>query len=69
MTSFKGTLFGMLKELNNYHNDPAKLIEFYINKRLNDSLAAYYDTLDKSITYLSKKNELKILKQLGKEED
>jgi len=66
--NFKDNLFNMLEELGKHHNDRAKLIEFYINDRLNKSLASYYEALDKSINYLSKKDELKVLKQIGEED-
>ena len=63
---FKHSLNKILAELSTYKKDNAKLIEYYINKRLNESLSTYYDTLNKSIEYFATKDNLKVLKKLNK---
>lgn len=63
---FKHNLNKILAELSTYKKDNAKLIEYYINKRLNESLSTYYDTLNKSIEYFATKDNLKVLKKLNK---
>lgn len=64
--NFKHNLNKILEELSDYKKDNAKLIEYYINKRLNDSLVTYYDTLQKSVDFFASKDELKVLKKLNK---
>lgn len=63
----------MLNKLNNMRNDLSKyrrdkrsLLEMYVNDRLSKSLETYYSELASNLDYLTKKNELRILKNMGK---
>ena len=64
--AFKDTLENMLNDMKNYHRDKNSLLIYYINKRLNESLNIYYKELENSITYLSSKNDMKVLKKMNK---
>ena len=59
-------LNNMLKDLSKYKRDKKDLLEMYINDRLSKSLETYYSELSNSLTYLVKKNELRVLKNMDK---
>lgn len=60
-------LNSILEDLNKYkHTDRDALFISYINERLNKSFQTYYDELTKSINYLSRKNEIRVAKQLNR---
>lgn len=57
-------LIYLKEELKNYHRDRTELEKYYINKRLNDSLLAYYKDLEYSMKYLENRKEENIFKKL-----
>lgn len=57
-------LIHLREELKNYHRDRTELEKYYINKRLNDSLLAYYKDLEYSMKYLGNRKEENIFKKL-----
>ena len=60
-------LNSILEDLSKYkHTDKNALFISYINERLNKSFQTYYDELTKSINYLSRKNEIRVVKQLNR---
>lgn len=60
-------LNSILEDLGKYkHTDRNALFISYINERLNKSFQTYYDELTKSINYLSRKNEIRVAKQLNR---
>lgn len=61
-------LFGIISELDEYKRDKNRLLEMYINDRLNQSLLVYYSELSASFDYLKHKNELKVLKSVNDEQ-
>ena len=64
--SFKKTLLTLLEDMKYYHRDKEKLLPMYINERLNDSLQVYYKELSNTVSYLSDKDKLRVLKSLNK---
>lgn len=66
---FVNTLNGMIKDLSNHKRDRYSLMEFYINDRLSKSLDVYYKELYDSLSYLSKKEGIRILKEYNKMRD
>ena len=60
-------LDSLLEELKQYKRDKNHLMEFYIEERLNKSLEVYYKELTDSIQYLARRDELNVLKKMGKE--
>ena len=57
-----------LLELSNYHNTNNDLLYKYINERLATSLNIYYQELDKSLNYLSNRNEEKLMRKIIKDD-
>ncbi len=55
----------ILKDLQKYKRSKDTLLPMYIQLRLDKSLVTYYKQLASSIKYYDKKDELKILKNLG----
>lgn len=55
----------VLKDLQNYKRRRDTLLPMYIQLRLDKSLITYYKQLSSSIKYYDKKDELRILKNLG----
>lgn len=55
----------VLKDLQNYKRSRDTLLPMYIQLRLDKSLVTYYKQLSSSIKYYDKKDELRILKNLG----
>lgn len=56
----------ILEDLNNYKaTNREEILANYIQQRLKASLSVYYKELDKTISYLNAKNELKLLRQLN----
>lgn len=55
----------VLKDLQNYKRSKDTLLPMYIQLRLDKSLVTYYKQLSSSIKYYDKKDELRILKNLG----
>lgn len=59
-------LYGFLNDLSHYKRDKNDLMEFYINDRLSKSLEVYYSKLYNSLSYLIKKDDLRVLKTFNK---
>lgn len=55
----------ILSDLQKYKRSKKDLLPYYIQLRLNKSLVTYYRQLATSIRYYDKKDELRILKNLG----
>lgn len=55
----------VLKDLQKYKRSKEILLPMYIQLRLDKSLLTYYKQLSSSIKYYDKKDELRILKNLG----
>lgn len=55
----------VLKDLQDYKRSKDTLLPMYIQLRLDKSLVTYYKQLSSSIKYYDKKDELRILKNLG----
>ena len=55
----------ILSDLQKYKRRKKDLLPYYIQLRLNKSLVTYYRQLATSIRYYDKKDELRILKNLG----
>lgn len=56
----------MLNDLQGYKRNKDDLLLHYINERLDTSLVNYYKDLDNSLNYLSRRNELRLLKKLNR---
>lgn len=57
----------ILLDLQKHKNtDREELLANYIKMRLTTSLTVYYNELDKSISYLNAKNEVRLLKRMNK---
>ena len=55
----------VLQDLQRHKRERATLLPMYIQLRLNKSLLTYYKQLASSMRYYDRKDELKILKNLG----
>lgn len=62
--TFKENLFNILNELKQHKNKKEDLKIKYVENRLNETVERYYDELNKSLTSLLERNELKVLKNL-----
>lgn len=56
----------MINDLQSYKRNKEDLLLHYVNERLDTSLTNYYKDLDNSLEYLSRRNELKLLKKLNR---
>lgn len=52
------------EELSKHHRSRDELMQTVIQQRLTESLNSYYDTLMKSLSYLSKKDVDKLIKKV-----
>lgn len=59
-------LNSFLNDLSKYKRNRKDLMEFYVNDRLSKSLEVYYSELYNSLSYLTSKNDLRVLKTLNK---
>jgi len=57
-------LIKLLNELSNYHRSKNELVVFYVKERLDKSFNSYYNQITNSYNYVSKNNELQILKKM-----
>lgn len=57
-------LIYLKSEMKKYHRDRTELVKYYINKRLNDSLASYYKDLEYSIKYLDNRQPENVFKKM-----
>lgn len=62
------TLKSMLKDINKHKRDKNKLLEYYVQKRLNTSLKNYYKELLETYDFLTHREAKKVFKALNKEE-
>ena len=57
----------MISEIQNHKRDKAALLEFYVSKRLNSQVQAYYAQIIDNCSILThQKNELLVAKRLTK---
>lgn len=56
----------ILKDLKSHNHPKNKLLEFFINKRLNKSLKSYYSVLLNAQDRLLNKDEIKVIKDINK---
>ena len=61
---FKDNLYIIKDDLELHKRNRSSLIKYYINKRLNDSLASYYKNLMSSVYALSVSDLDKVIKEL-----
>lgn len=59
-------LLNMINDLQNYKNDKTRLMQGYIQNRLNQNLTSYYKKLQQSVDFLQRKDSRKVLKKLNK---
>ena len=60
---FKDNLQEIKNDVQYYKRDRSKLITYYINKRLNDSLNSYFKQLNSSVYALSVSDPEKVMKE------
>lgn len=60
------TLKYMLKDINKHKRDKNKLLEYYIQKRLNVSIKNYYRDLLETYDFLSHKDAKKVIRVMNK---
>ena len=59
-------LNSFLIDLSRHKHNREDLMKTYIQERLSKSLVTYYDELYNNLTYLMKKEDLKVLKEYNK---
>lgn len=59
------TLWALINNLQNYKHTKSDLMQFYIQKRLDQNLMSYYKKLQQSVDFLARKDTRKILKKLN----
>lgn len=57
----------MKLDLNAHKRDKKQLLEYYVQKRLDDSLKSYYEEIQKSLSNLLYKDSLKSMKKVLKD--
>lgn len=65
--NFSDLLLKMLEDMEKHRRNKDNLLEFYIQKRLNNSIQNYYKDLLKSYKFLSHKDPKKLLNIINKE--
>ena len=63
---FKQELLSIRNYLNKYHRDKSKLLEYYINTRLNKTIDAYYSDIMDSYNYLNNRDEFNMIKRMSR---
>ena len=63
---FKQELLSIRNDLNKYHSDKSKLLEYYINTRLNKTIDAYYSDIMDSYNYLNNRDEFNMIKRMSR---
>ena len=63
---FKQELLLIRNDLNKHHRDKSKLLEYYINTRLNKSIDAYYSDIMDNYNYLNNRNEFNMIKRMSR---
>lgn len=59
-------LLEILNELRNHHREKSSIMEQCVNERLKKSLVTYYKEVTQSMEFLSKKDELRIMKKMNR---
>lgn len=63
---FKQELLLIRNDLNKHHRDKSKLLEYYINTRLNKTIDAYYSDIMDNYNYLNNRNEFNMIKRMSR---
>lgn len=63
---FKQELLSIRNDLNKHHRDKSKLLEYYINTRLNKTIDAYYSDIMDNYNYLNNRNEFNMIKRMSR---
>ena len=63
---FKQELLSIRNDLNKHHRDKSKLLEYYINTRLNKTIDAYYSDIMDSYNYLNNRDEFNMIKRMSR---
>jgi len=63
---FKNKLIQINSNLKGHDRTPAELFEMCVKQRLNICLKLYYDEVEHTVTYLSNRDELQLLKRCCK---
>lgn len=63
---FKQELLLIRNDLNKHHRDKSKLLEYYINTRLNKTIDAYYSDIMDSYNYLNNRDEFNMIKRMSR---
>ena len=63
---FKQELLSIRNDLNKYHRDKSKLLEYYIYTRLNKTIDAYYSDIMDSYNYLNNRDEFNMIKRMSR---
>ena len=56
------SIIDMIKELKNYHRNNKDLLPYYVQKRLDDSVKAYYAEIRRALSELTSKESLYSIK-------
>lgn len=54
----------MQNDCNRHHRDKKYLIKYYIEKRLLESLSAYYSDIEKSVSYLENRKAENVVRKM-----
>ena len=60
------TFLNMLSDIRKHKRNKSDLLAYYIQKRLNLSLNNYYSDLNSNYNMLTRKDSLKVLKEINK---
>lgn len=63
---FEQELLMIRNDLNKHHRDKSKLLEYYINTRLNKTIDAYYSDIMDSYNYLNNRDEFNMIKRMSR---
>lgn len=63
---FEQELLLIRNDLNKHHRDKSKLLEYYINTRLNKTIDAYYSDIMDSYNYLNNRDEFNMIKRMSR---
>lgn len=63
---FEQELLLIRNDLNKHHRDKSKLLEYYINTRLNKTIDAYYSDIMDNYNYLNNRNEFNMIKRMSR---
>lgn len=63
---FEQELLSIKSDLNKHHRDKSKLLEYYINTRLNKTIDAYYSDIMDNYNYLNNRNEFNMIKRMSR---